>query len=321
MPDKKRKISGLSSIELMQACTVLKQLRRSLVTGEEEEDTDNQIEEDFSQNKLEDMIMQSKMPGTRTFNFSNATKETLTKLNIIQQCSLILKSDSKERLKQSKSIGKDELWSSAHMYLHLMLLERLVPRENESTSWPWIDTFFYRASAMVIPGKRMVINIEHVMPTSSMNTRFTYYTAVIAENSAAAAYHSNPGIASARMLKTGFFMTKAQKGPLFEHIPHAVCQLYASSKHYSRKDTVCGALTNGHEWMFILLSLNKDGNGASYKLSTLIQYTVANDSLDACGDLKPAHPWPDIIAGILLDWTQNSFDNLDNNDWFKEITS
>ncbi|KAE9401731.1 hypothetical protein BT96DRAFT_974660 [Gymnopus androsaceus JB14] len=317
MPGEKHKISRPSSIEMIQALNVLKRLRSSLVAGEEH--TGDQIEDsDLSQDKLEDMIVQSKMSGTRTLNFSSASEETLTKLNIVQRCCLKLKSDSEERIKRSKSIGKDEFWSSAQMYLHLALLERLVPRENETTSRPWIDTFFYRASAMVASGKRMVINMEHVMPTSSMNTGFTYYTAVIAENSAAAAYHGNPGIASARMLKTGFFVTEAQKGPLFEHIPHAVCQLYASSKQI-RKDTVRGALTNGHEWMFIIFSLNKDGNGASYKLSTLIQYTVINDSLDGYGDLKPVQPWPDIIAGILLDWTQKSFDDLDNDDWFEVV--
>ena len=71
MPGEKRKISGLSSIEMIQALNVLKRLRSSLVAGEEE-DTGDQIEEDFSQDKLEDMIVQSKMSGTRVCELSCA---------------------------------------------------------------------------------------------------------------------------------------------------------------------------------------------------------------------------------------------------------
>ncbi|KAF9072052.1 hypothetical protein BDP27DRAFT_1418413 [Rhodocollybia butyracea] len=76
-------------------------------------------------------------------------------------------------------------------------------------------------------------------------------------------------------------------------------------------------MTNGHEWQFIILSINKDGNGASYKFSTIIEYSILHP-LDG-GDPKPLQSGPDVIAGVLLDWVQSSFDNLSEDDWFEKM--
>jgi hypothetical protein len=60
-------------------------------------------------------------------------------------------------------------------------------RQTEASSRPWIDAFFFRASAMLSPDKRMVLNMEHVVPSatispSSLSTLsgFVDYTAIVA---------------------------------------------------------------------------------------------------------------------------------------------
>jgi hypothetical protein len=60
-----------------------------------------------------------------------------------------------------------------------------------------------------------------------------------------------------------------------------------------------GALTNGRDWIFLLIKLNDDYDGAFYKQS--------DNSLD--GRLVISEPWPDLILllticviELLVDW-------------------
>jgi hypothetical protein len=68
----------------------------------------------------------------------------------------------------------------------------LILRQTEASARAWIDAFFFRASAMLPPNKRMVLNMEHIVPAtaispSSLSTLsgFVDYTAVVASQRAA----------------------------------------------------------------------------------------------------------------------------------------
>ena len=56
------------------------------------------------------------------------TLESLTKLKITFTGYIALKPDSEKRIVATTSLGKDELWSSANLYRHLLVLENLIPR-------------------------------------------------------------------------------------------------------------------------------------------------------------------------------------------------
>jgi len=73
---------------------------------------------------------------------------------------------------------------------------------------------------------------------------------------------------------------------------------------YFRKQILRGALTNGHEWIFLLLKLNNNHDGASYWQSNVVKFTPGSthDGQLILGD------WPDLIAGILSHWV-----NFDSN--------
>jgi len=65
-------------------------------------------------------------------------------------------------------------------------------RQTEASACAWIDAFFFRASAMLPPNKRMVLNMEHVVPATTINpsslstlSGFVDYTAVVANQRAA----------------------------------------------------------------------------------------------------------------------------------------
>ena len=62
---------------------------------------------------------------------------------------------------------------------------------------------------------------------------------------------------------------------------------------FLRKKVVRGALTNGHDWIFLLVMLSNDYEGASFKQSDRIcQEARQNWQVS----------WPDLIAAILLHW-------------------
>jgi hypothetical protein len=62
---------------------------------------------------------------------------------------------------------------------------------------------------------------------------------------------------------------------------------------YHRKKVLCGALTNGHYWIFLLVKVNNNYDGASYKHSSVVQLTTSGS--------QPSFQ-PDLIAGILAYW-------------------
>jgi hypothetical protein len=73
----------------------------------------------------------------------------------------------------------------------------LNPSQTEASARAWIDAFFFRASAMLPPNKRMVLNMEHAVPSttispSSLSTLsgFVDYTAVVASQRTAGKYAS-----------------------------------------------------------------------------------------------------------------------------------
>ena len=64
-----------------------------------------------------------------------------------------------------------------------------------------------------------------------------------------------------------------------------------------RKSHIRG--TNGYEWLFLVLSVNPNGNGASYRISDCSYSVIPQEAGDnvVVPDLSP-----DLIAGILAFW-------------------
>ena len=65
---------------------------------------------------------------------------------------------------------------------------------------------------------------------------------------------------------------------------------------FLRNKVVRGALTNGHNWIFLLVKLTDDYEGASYKQSNVICLEVYQNL-----DLQQVSQ-PDLIAAIVLHW-------------------
>ena len=73
---------------------------------------------------------------------------------------------------------------------------------------------------------------------------------------------------------------------------------------FIRNKVVHGALTNRHNWIFLLIKLNDDYEGASYKYSVEIH-------LEIMQNLDFQHvSWPDVIAAILLHWVTSFYSTV-----------
>ncbi len=117
---------------------------------------------------------------------------------------------------------------------------------------------------------------------------------------------------------SGFFVAEGNLSLLMQDIPQTVTEMYACAKRVEcgasrvarvandrclpiphRQNTFRGALTNGLEWVFIILYLNDNGNGATYKYSNSVKINVVSEPF---GPERIKGHAPDVIAGILSYW-------------------
>ena len=66
-------------------------------------------------------------------------------------------------------------------------------------------------------------------------------------------------------------------------------------RQYNGNGILHGALTNGHAWVFIIVVLNPDGNGAKYHHSVPIAFQSNNPP-------QILKLWPDVLASIIFHW-------------------
>ncbi|KAG1802555.1 uncharacterized protein BJ212DRAFT_1304781 [Suillus subaureus] len=93
------------------------------------------------------------------------------------------------------------------------------------------------------------------------------------------------------VLKTSsFFIIKAKLFNPLKHVSQAVSEM---------KKVLHGALTDGCDWVFLLIKLNVNYDRSSYQHSGILQLDSTR-SLN--GWLVTAGPWLDLIAAILSHW-------------------
>ena len=67
--------------------------------------------------------------------------------------------------------------------------------------------------------------------------------------------------------------------------------------HPCNKNAILGALSNGYQWLFVILSLNEEGG--SYRLAPVLEIPYSRGY-----PREVISPRPDIITGILLYWVR-----------------
>ncbi|KAH9172765.1 hypothetical protein EDB89DRAFT_1963556 [Lactarius sanguifluus] len=271
-------------------------------------------------------LLVSRVHHGKPLRFSGITYEKLEDFNITphSRVELSLKPGHEKRAAVASLRGKEELWSSTGLHRHLEALQQgnlqgLVRNVNKESACRWIEPFFFRVSTMVLSNTmRMVLSPEQVVQQTAVNPSSSKtlsgcigYTAVIADNGVANVFLSDPTFRNLCTMPCGFFVAVAniELASLMEHVPQAIGEMYACAKSL-KVDTLRGALTDGNSWMFLIIGLNPDGHGANFRHSTPIEFRWGMPS-------QIVKPWPDVLAGILLHWIENSFSDIGGDDWFE----
>ncbi|KAH8994628.1 hypothetical protein EDB92DRAFT_1850465 [Lactarius akahatsu] len=172
------KFCGLSGMELQLAFNSLLRLKRAIEYGLESEPPSGDSNSDVaSLDGLEQQIDTTlSLLGSKLELQVEGSQDIWTKLTTTFEITFAgfidLKPNSEERIAATTSLGQNELWSSANLHRHLHLLENVIPQKTEASSHAWIDAFFFRASAMLLPDQHMILNMEQIVPamtTSPLN--------------------------------------------------------------------------------------------------------------------------------------------------------
>lgn len=109
---------------------------------------------------------------------------------------------------------------------------------------------------------------------------------------------------------------KARDMSLQDHVPQAVCEMYACAKTLRsvvcivrlslshkilRKDVIRGALTDGQDWIFIILKMKPHGDGGVYAQSEelyLVVKLIPNRK-------EISRTMCSVIAGIIAHWASD----------------
>jgi hypothetical protein len=70
---------------------------------------------------------------------------------------------------------------------------------------------------------------------------------------------------------------------------------------YRKKTRIRDTLTNGYEWLFLMLTINSTGTGASYRISNH-SYSATPHETGVNKDMVIPDMAPNMIAGILASW-------------------
>ncbi|KAG2064150.1 hypothetical protein BDR04DRAFT_1162883 [Suillus decipiens] len=299
---RERKVSGLSGFELQQAYNSLIKLRQYAVyeTCEEGDPDDDNYEEQID--------------SFFTFPSMNATD--LTEFNILFTGQLILKPNLNERVAATTSLGQNELWSSKNIYRQLLLLESIVPKTTEATARAWIDVFFFRAFAMLPANKAMILNTEHVVPATAITPSSSWTIGGFVDYIVISSGPKFIYDISATLLPQddNYAIRLLRYG---SQVLESLGSYRAGSKEniFSAQKVIRGALTNGREWIFLLVKFNDNYEGASYyRTEDILTYDTAKGS---AGRRVIIDSSPDMIAAILSHWIQNSFVDMQSDDWFE----
>jgi len=225
--------------------------------------------------------------------------------------------------------------TSEEMYRHLNHIQGLVPPESRNRFL--IETIVFRASAILQGNRRLALKLEDgVLPlevpllrrsgTRKLSGPTGYsvgVTANVEEGSASKFRLDHPTQASVvrntHQLQPSeepveLFIAKAKYQEIPRYFPHTIAKMYAMvtqhkfvfsfvgvrfSQDVSRKMVIRGVISDGYQWVFIILCLDESGKGGFYWVTSEV---LIDDHLG-----RIENPEPDAVAGILAYWVCRHF--------------
>ncbi|KAF8891464.1 hypothetical protein CPB84DRAFT_1837410 [Gymnopilus junonius] len=317
-PPKRKRQSGLTGVELAIALEALKNLAAK---ARFELNTKAEGDRSTVLSHIEKLtaLLQARADGPQIYSFSGMTGDLLDDLQVRFSGILKLKDDAASTAALSDTLGNDQLWSATTLLTHLRFLENLVPRCNESATRLWINAFFYRVSTMIPNHLKMALSVEQVVPAVTVSDNsphtvsgFIDFTAAVMDPAKLTIFLERPVL---RPDDTMLFVSEAKDvtKDLQKHVPQAVSEMLACARR-AKKKIVRGVVTDGREWIYLILTL-RDGDGtATYVRSDKI-------NIGGGGGFTADHPSQagvSLISAILAHWILHSHQPLDETtDFFK----
>ncbi|KAJ7503028.1 hypothetical protein B0H11DRAFT_1987517 [Mycena galericulata] len=212
---------------------------------------------------------------------------------------------------QRANLGANHVWTAKNMHDHLNFLERTVPKQAEGSARLWINTLFFRASAMLpedSPGV-VVLHLEASVPTKQMATSVSDivdYLVITVPEERICHVLEGPQLRSSasRTSLSGLFVAelKFARGDIIEYLPEVLVKQYACALRLERP-ALRGVLTDGHRWVFTILKCKPNG-GAIYRTSNILSLDF---DMNVHGPNKVRPGNVDLIVAILADSILNGY--------------
>jgi len=242
-------------------------------------------------------------------------RNNLKGLGVAPPSMMEIKDDIEGIVAQSKTFGEDSLWSASVLHRHLELLERIVPQTNEAAARLWINAFFYRVAAMLPAERRMVLSVEQPVPPVTLirDSPFTVsgtidWVVMTASPEIAGDLLRSPDLDNETQ---ALFVTEAKSQKLLHsHVPQALAEMCACARK-ARKKVIRGALTNGHDWIFLIVK--SEDTKISYLLSETISIVDTHPTTRKTCISEYAVA---LVSSILAYWMMHSHEDLSDDDHF-----
>lgn len=330
---KRRKLSGPQSHELMLTLNHLKTLRASPSFEEdpEEEDSRSVQVDDNLEVKLREMItlLESLRNDPMSSSSSAVNEEVLARPRITHAGWLYPKGDEELKLAidATREKGATIMWSDDNMYKHLDFLLNTSVRTSEAQARLIIDTLFFRAACMMPSDKKVVMELEkRIAPNRPLASRLDTvfgvidYTILLTSPDKHRNFLRGVPIEQFRQDAKGFGaweVINEGASPFGAHIAQAVAKLVACATHLGHRH-IRGAVTSGLCWVFIVVDMNEQGEGATYWQSNPVRVRYADHKYPASIS-RTSDVWdPAFITAILSTWMPESsvkFED-DGDQWF-----
>ncbi|KAF9542751.1 hypothetical protein CPC08DRAFT_438200 [Agrocybe pediades] len=196
-------------------------------------------------------------------------------------------------------------WTEELLLAHLAFLRRHVPNKNEELARRLISAFVDRAVAIIEEACKdvgVIVSIEQIV-----------YVSIVTSKEVAEQYLSQPNLVALCGIEKSTLFVTAAKGPdqrLENHVPQAVGEIYSCARTLKKK-IVRGALTNGWEWLWIILQVYPSGGG-QYSLSQPITVQGPSDTGE-----KVIYPKAvSRVASVLAHWMLHGSEDLTECDYY-----
>ncbi|KAF6754703.1 hypothetical protein DFP72DRAFT_363193 [Ephemerocybe angulata] len=229
--------------------------------------------------------------------------------------------------RNSANRAQEHMWSSDMLVHHLNMLQSFAS-PNAAGAQLWIDAFLFRVKAILdCTDNGLVLSLEQFLDVpvqcKTVLSGFVDYALFMGPKDLTGQYFPSSDLMLERN-RDGLclFIDEAEVVgvPLKPYLPQTVGKMFAGMKSME-KDVIRGGLTNGQNWIFIILEADASGTGAVYHYTDEFSLLGSTNPVPLNYSSASLKPSPlkercDVVAAVLSGWVEKSHCKLDKSDVF-----